>query len=61
MPFPEKRIYGIVIEPVENKLYFTDYKYKQINVGALKTDLLTSVVRKCRGHPTGLVVDREKG
>ena len=61
MPFLGKWIYGLVVEPRENKLCFTDYEYKKVNMVALKTGLVTPVLRKCRGHPTGLAVDRGKG
>ena len=53
-------INAIVVEAVENKLYYTDSDKKTVNVIVLMTGKLTKILQN-RQSPVGMAVDRVAG
>ena len=53
-------IQAIVVEAVENKLYYTDSSKKTVNMLVLKTGKMTKILQNGTS-PIGLAVDRAAG
>ena len=53
-------IQAIVVEAVENKLYYTDSSKKTVNVLVLKTGKMRKILQNLTS-PVGLAVDRAAG
>ena len=52
-------IVSIVIDPLDNKLYYTDRDKRTVNVIKLATGENTKIVKRTPGRACGLAVDRK--
>ena len=52
-------IVSIVVDPLENKLYYTDRGKRTVSVVKLATGKNTKIVKRTSGMACGLAVDRK--
>jgi len=49
----------LIVDPLENKLYYVDFSAKSIDVMKLETGENRKIVKKTHGSPWGLAMDRK--